>query len=175
MLCDRWRKIESNGWILKRYQCLACEATIFLSKLYCMLCWNLKCQYGALHRALLKTIFYCLNYSSDLILAVPTFTETGLESRTKGPSHLRNEAGILSRPAAPLSFTFLMADTSSPIWNGAQLSSSTDGALRRFLNCWLRSWSARDLLSLLTISCYFFFPSMGCWSRKKNVIETRYI
>ena len=191
-----------------------------------MLCWNLKCQYGALHRALLKTIFFFLNYSSDLILAIPTFTKTGLESteqvigfdnivktisknvfqnlitydvrlmeqkdatspgdfpafsngmifatlqmrgqwaseknelnmnsnswRTKRPSHLRNEAGMFSGPAAPLSFTFLMADSWSPIWNGAQLSSSTDGALRRFLNCWLRSRSARDLLSLLTISC----------------------
>ena len=73
--------------------------------------------------------------------------------RTKGPSHLRYEAGMLSKPVAPLSFTFLMADSSSPIWNRAQLSSSTDGALRRFLNCRLRSWSARDLLSLLTISC----------------------
>ena len=38
------------------------------------------CPYGALYRALLKTIFYCLNYSSNLILAAPTFMKTGLES-----------------------------------------------------------------------------------------------
>ena len=33
-----------------------------------------------LHWALLKSIFYCLSYLSNLILAAPTFTKTGLEA-----------------------------------------------------------------------------------------------
>lgn len=33
-----------------------------------------------LHLAFLKSIFYCLNYLGDLILAARTFTKTGLES-----------------------------------------------------------------------------------------------
>ena len=39
-----------------------------------------ECQYGALHWVLLKTIFYCLNYSSNLILTAPTFMKTRLVS-----------------------------------------------------------------------------------------------
>ena len=39
-----------------------------------------KCQYGAFHRALLESIFDCLNYSGDLIFTAPTFTKTSLES-----------------------------------------------------------------------------------------------
>ena len=35
---------------------------------------------GALHQALLKIIFYCLNYSSNLIFAPPTFTKTDWKS-----------------------------------------------------------------------------------------------
>ena len=41
--------------------------------------------------------------------------------RAKGPSDLRNEGGMLSGPAVPLPFNFLMAESSSPIWSGAQL------------------------------------------------------
>ena len=40
----------------------------------------LKCLYSPLHWALLKTIFYCLNYLSNLSLAAPTFKKTSLES-----------------------------------------------------------------------------------------------
>ena len=61
--------------------------------------------------------------------------------RAKGPSDLRNEGGMLSGPAAPLLFILLIADCNSPIRIGAQLLSSTDGALRRFLNCQLVSRS----------------------------------
>ena len=55
--------------------------------------------------------------------------------RTKGPSDLRNEDGMLSGPAAPLHFIFLMADCDLSIRSGTELSMSTDGVLRRFLNC----------------------------------------
>ena len=67
--------------------------------------------------------------------------------RAKGPSDLINEGGMLSGPVAPFSFIFLMTDSNSPIRSGAQLSSSTDGALRRFLNCRLISRSDCDILS----------------------------
>ena len=56
--------------------------------------------------------------------------------RAKGPSDLRNEGGMLSGPAAFLPFIFLMADSNSSIWSGAQLLSSTEDALRQFLS-WL--------------------------------------
>ena len=56
--------------------------------------------------------------------------------RAKRLSGLRNKDGMLSGPAAPLHVIFFMTDSNSPIWSGAQLLSSTDGALRRFLNCW---------------------------------------
>ena len=56
--------------------------------------------------------------------------------RAKGPSGLRNEGGMLSGPPAFLPFIFLMADSNSSIWSGAQLSSSTEDALRQFLS-WL--------------------------------------
>ena len=39
-----------------------------------------KCQYGALHLALLEAIFNCLDYLSNLIFTDPSFTKTGLES-----------------------------------------------------------------------------------------------
>ena len=55
--------------------------------------------------------------------------------RAKRPSDLRNESGMLSGPAAPLPFIFLMADCNSAIRSGAQLSLSEDTTLRRFLNC----------------------------------------
>ena len=45
-----------------------------------------------------------------------------------------------------------MADSNYPIWIGVQPSLSTDGALRLFLNCWLRFRSAHDMLSLLTLA-----------------------
>ena len=51
--------------------------------------------------------------------------------RVKGPDDLRNQGGMLSGPAAPLPFTFWMADYNSPISSGVQLSSLTDGALRQ--------------------------------------------
>ena len=51
--------------------------------------------------------------------------------RIKGLRNLKNEAGMLSGPSAPLPFTFLMADYNSPISSGVQLSSLTDGALRQ--------------------------------------------
>ena len=35
--------------------------------------------------------------------------------KAKGPSDLRNEGRMLSRPAAPLHLIFLMADSNSPI------------------------------------------------------------
>ena len=54
--------------------------------------------------------------------------------RAKGLSDLRNEVGILSGPAAPLPFLFLIADCNSLIRSGVQLSSTTDGTLIRFLN-----------------------------------------
>ena len=41
--------------------------------------------------------------------------------RAKGPSDLRNEGGILSGPAAPLRFIFLIADCDSLIRSGAEL------------------------------------------------------
>ena len=72
--------------------------------------------------------------------------------RAEGPSDLRNEGGILSGPAAPLPFIFLMADCSSLIRSGAQLSSSADGTLILFLNCQLMSRSDCDILSLLTLA-----------------------
>ena len=42
--------------------------------------------------------------------------------RAKGPSDLRNESGILSGPAAPLPFIFLMAVCSLLIRSGVHLS-----------------------------------------------------
>ena len=71
--------------------------------------------------------------------------------RAKGPSDLRNEGGILSEPAAPLPSIFLMADCSSLIRIGVQLSSSADGTLILFLNCRLMSRSDCDILSLVTL------------------------
>ena len=38
-----------------------------------------KCQYGAFHRALLESIFDCINCSSDLIFTALSFTKTILE------------------------------------------------------------------------------------------------
>ena len=72
--------------------------------------------------------------------------------RAKGPSDLRNEGGILSGPAAPLPFIFLMADCSLLIRIGAQLSSSADITLMLFLNCRLMSRSDCNILSLLTLA-----------------------
>ena len=72
--------------------------------------------------------------------------------RAKGPSNLRNERGILSGPAVPLPFIFLMVDCSSLIRIGVQLSSSADGTLILFLNCRLMSRSDYDILSLLTLA-----------------------
>ena len=72
--------------------------------------------------------------------------------RAKGPSDLRNEDGMLPGSAAPLPSIFLIADCNSPIKSGVQLSSSTDGALVRFLNCQLVSRSDCDILSLLTLA-----------------------
>ena len=72
--------------------------------------------------------------------------------RARGPSALRNEGGMLSRPAAPLPFILFMADCSSSIRVGGQLLSSTDGAWRHFLNRRLISRSDRDMLSLLTLA-----------------------
>ena len=59
--------------------------------------------------------------------------------RAKGPGDLRNEGVMLPGPAAPLHFILFIADCNSHIRIGAQLSSSTYGALRRFLNCRLVS------------------------------------
>ena len=72
--------------------------------------------------------------------------------RANGMWHLRNEGGMLLGPAAPLPFIFMTADWSSPMWSKAELLSSTDGVLRRFLNCGLRSPLARNMLSLLTLA-----------------------
>ena len=72
--------------------------------------------------------------------------------RANGMWHLRNEGGMLLGPAAPLPFIFMTADRSSPMWSKAELLSSTDGVLRRFLNCGLRSPLARNMLSLLTLA-----------------------
>ena len=72
--------------------------------------------------------------------------------RAKGLSDLRNEGGILSGSAAPLPFIFLIADCNSLIRSGAQLSSSADGTLIRFLNCRLLSQSDCDILNLLTLA-----------------------
>ena len=72
--------------------------------------------------------------------------------RARGPRALRNEGGILSGPAAPLPFILLMADCSSPIRSGVQLSLSTDGVWRHFLNCQLMSSSDCDMVSLLTLA-----------------------
>ena len=72
--------------------------------------------------------------------------------RAKGLSDLRNEGRILSGPAATLHFTFLIADFSSLIRSGAQLSSSSDGTLICFLNYRLVSRSHCDILSLLTLA-----------------------
>ena len=81
--------------------------------------------------------------------------------RAKGPSDLRKDGGImLSGPAAPLLFAFLMAGKNSPIWSGAQLSLSADGALSCLLKWRLRSWSAFDMLSLLTLA-YCFMKMLG--------------
>ena len=74
--------------------------------------------------------------------------------RAKGRSDLRNEGGILSGPAAPLPFIFLMADCSSLIRIDAQLSSSADGTLMLFLTCWLMSRLDCDILSLLTLALW---------------------
>ena len=38
-----------------------------------------KCQYGTFQWALLESIFNCLNYSSNMIFAAPSFMKTGLE------------------------------------------------------------------------------------------------
>ena len=75
--------------------------------------------------------------------------------RAKWPSDLRNEGGMLSGPGAPLPFIFLMANSNSPIWSRVQLSLSTDGALKCFLNCWLRYHSPCNILSLLTLAWWF--------------------
>ena len=72
--------------------------------------------------------------------------------KAKGPSDLRNEGGILSGPAALLAFIFLMADCSSLIRIGVQISSSADSTLILFLNCQLMSGSYCDILSLLTLA-----------------------
>ena len=48
-----------------------------------------------------------------------------------------------------------MPDSNSCIWSGVQLSSSTDGALRNLLNCWMRYRSVHDMLSLLTQAYWF--------------------
>ena len=71
--------------------------------------------------------------------------------RTKGPSDLRNVDGMLSGPAAPLHFIFLMADCNLSIRSGTEVSVATDGALQRFLNCRLVSRLDCDILSLLTL------------------------
>ena len=55
--------------------------------------------------------------------------------RARGPRALGNEGRMLSGPAASLPFILLMADCSLPSRNGAELSSSTDGEWRHFLNC----------------------------------------
>ena len=75
--------------------------------------------------------------------------------RANWPSHLRNEGGMLSGPAAPLPFIFLMADCNSPIRSGAQLLLSTDGVLRCFLYCPLMPWLDCDIVSLLTLAQWF--------------------
>ena len=72
--------------------------------------------------------------------------------RAKEPSDLRNEGGILFGPTAPLPFIFVMADCSSLIRIGAQVSSSADGTLIFFLNCRLMSRSDCVILSLLTLA-----------------------
>ena len=72
--------------------------------------------------------------------------------RAKRLSELRNEGGMLSGPAAPLSLIFLIADCNSSIKNGAQPSSSKDGASRHFLNCCLVSYWDCDKLSFLTLA-----------------------
>ena len=72
--------------------------------------------------------------------------------RVKRPSDLRTEGGMLSGSAVPFPFIFLIVDCNLPVRNEAQLSSSTDGALRRFLNCQLASRSDCDILSLLTLA-----------------------
>ena len=71
--------------------------------------------------------------------------------RAEGPSDLRNEVGMLSGPAAPLSFVFLIADSNSRIRSEGQLLSSAAVALRHFLDFRLRSQSAWDMVSLLTL------------------------
>ena len=72
--------------------------------------------------------------------------------RAKGSSDLRNEGGVLSGPAAPLPFIFLIADCSLLIRSGAQLSSSVVSTLIHFLNCRLVSWLDCDILILLTLA-----------------------
>ena len=71
--------------------------------------------------------------------------------REKGPRDLRNKGGILSGQANALPFIFLIADCSSLIRSGAQLSSSADGTLMHFLNFRLVSRSDSDILSFLTL------------------------
>ena len=51
-----------------------------------------------LHLALLKSIFYCLNYLGDLILAALTFTKTGFESAVQIVG-FRNIVGTISKNA----------------------------------------------------------------------------
>ena len=58
---------------------------------------------------------------------------------------------MLSGLAAPLPFIFLIADYNSPIRSGAQLSLSTDGALRWFSNCWLVPQVHYDISSFVTL------------------------
>ena len=159
-----------------------------------------------LHQWLLKTVFNCLNYSSNLILIALPFTKTSFESteqvagfggivettarmrsrslkthyvrlmgqkdasslgdfpafsngmivatlqirgqwanqndelnmdsiswRTKRTSDLRNKGVMLSGPAAPLPFIFLMADNNSPIWSGAPAFIANKWCFKTFL------------------------------------------
>ena len=159
-----------------------------------------------LHQEMLKTIFNCLNYSSNLILVALSFTKTSFESteqvvgfggivettarmrsrsltthyvrlmgqkdatslgdfpafsngmivatlqirgqwanqndelnmdsiswRTKRTSDLRNKGVMLSGPAAPLPFIFLMADNNSPIWSGAPAFIANKWCFKTFL------------------------------------------
>ena len=69
----------------------------------------------------------------------------------KRPNDLRKDGGMSSGPTAPLLFIYLMAANDSHIWSGTQLSSSIDGASSCFLKWRLRSQSAFDMLSLLTL------------------------
>ena len=81
--------------------------------------------------------------------------------RAKGPSDLRNEGGILSGPAAPLPFIFLMAGCSLLIRIGPQLTCLTVTIIFYFCH----SKNLLDVIKNISI------PSL--YSRKKTFLLTK--